>query len=373
MIWPVPPLPTDTAAVELFVERAGLVRPGSVGAADHAVLAQIGERLDGIPLAIELASARLRTMTLEQLAEHVEDRFRLLTAMDRRADDRHRSLLATMTWSYELLDDPDRELLGRMSVCADGFSLDAAVASCGGDPLDVVDRLDRIVDTGLLTFADRDGVGRYRMLETVRDFAVAQLAPGEHVAAEQVHVHYCAGVAAEIAALRVSGDDDWIHLGDREISNLRAAMAWAFANGQPRLGMAMANDLWGYFWQQASGSNENVRWGRLALDLIDEDDDDIMLVAAGTVIEAYNLGDVAALRAAAARVRRGLDAVRDPVVRSRLLAALGTSVMDTDPRAAETYLDEAWSTAPSDRPRSASSATTSSCHGWRASSAMATA
>ena len=89
-------------------------------------------------------------------------------------------------------------------------------------------------------------------------------------------------------------------------------MGWAFANGHARLGMAMAHDLWHYFWTQASGSNENVRWGRLALDLIDDDDDDVVLVAAGTVIEAYNLGDVPALQLAADRVRRGLDATPRP-------------------------------------------------------------
>ena len=100
-------------------------------------------------------------------------------------------------------------------------------------------------------------------------------------------------------------------------------MAWAFANEHARLGMAMAQDLWHYFWTQASGSNENVRWGRLALDLIDDDEDDVVLVAAGTVIEAYNLGDVPALELAADRVRRALGATHPPAVTSRLLAALG--------------------------------------------------
>ena len=88
-----------------------------------------------------------------------------------------------------------------------------------------------------------------------------------------------------------------MQLGDRELGNLRAAMGWAFANGQARLGMAMANDLWRYFYEQATGSNENVRWGRLALDIVDEDDDDVMSVAAGALIEAYNLSDVAAMEA----------------------------------------------------------------------------
>ena len=216
---------------------------------------------------------------------------------------------------------------------------------------DVLDSLDRLVDAGLITFVEADGAARYRMLETVRDFAAAQLDEHDRGQLGLSHAMYYSTIAARIGALRFDDHETSVRLGDQELGNLRAAMTWAFTNLQARLGMSIASDLWRYFWEQASGGNENVRWGRTALELIDEDDDGVLLVAAGTVIEAYNLGDRDAEAYAARRVRRGLGAVNDPVVKSRLLVALGTSVMDSDPRAAEAFLDEAWSTAPL-RPRS---------------------
>ena len=189
------------------------------------------------------------------------------------------------------------------------------------------------------------------MLETVRDFAAGQLDEHDRDQLGLSHATYYSTIAARIGELRFDDHETSVRLGDQELGNLRAAMTWAFTNLHARLGMSIASDLWRYFWEQASGGNENVRWGRTALELIDEDDDDVLLVAAGTVIEAYNLGDRDAEAYAAKRVRRGLGVVNDPVVKSRLLVALGTSVMDTDPRAAEAFLDEAWTTAPL-RPRS---------------------
>ena len=211
---------------------------------------------------------------------------------------------------------------------------------------DVLDSLDRLVDAGLITFVETAGAARYRMLETVRDFAAGQLDENDRALLGLSHATYYSTIVARIGALRFDDHEASVRLGDQELGNLRAAMTWAYANAHHRLGMSIASHLWRYFWEQASGGNENVRWGRTALELIDEDDDDVLLVAAGTVIEAYNLGDRNAEAYAAKRVRRGLGAVNDPVVKSRLLVALGTSVMDTDPRAAEAFLDEAWATAP---------------------------
>ncbi len=210
----------------------------------------------------------------------------------------------------------------------------------------MLDRLDRLVDAGLITFVEAGGTARYRMLETVRDFAAGRLDEHDRDQLGLSHATYYSTIAARIGASRFDDHETSVRLGDQELGNLRAAMTWAFANAHARLGMSIASDLWRYFWEQASGGNENVRWGRTALELIDDDDDDVLLVAAGTVIEAYNLGDRDAEEYAAERVRRGLGAVNDPVVKSRLLVALGTSVMDSDPRAAEAFLDEAWTTAP---------------------------
>ena len=355
VMWHVQPLELDTAAFELFTQRSRLVRPGfQVDDSNRATIEQICERLDGIPLAIELASARLKTMTVDQVADHLEDRFRLLTRAERNAGGRQQSLLATMTWSYDLLDDADRDLLRRLSVFTDGFTLEAATV-IGADPprstVDVLDSLARLADASLITFVEAGGTARYRMLETVRDFAASQLDPHDRYQLGLSHATYYSTIAARIGESRFDDHDESVRLGDQELGNLRAAISWAFANAQARLGMSIATNLWRYFWEQPSGGNENVRWGRTALELVLDDDDDVLLVAAGTVIEAHNLGDREAGEYAAERVRRGLGTVGDPVVKSRLLVALGTSVMDVDPRAAEALLDEAWALAPL-RPRS---------------------
>jgi predicted ATPase/DNA-binding SARP family transcriptional activator len=350
VIWHVQPLELATAAFELFTQRGRLARPGfRVDGSNRASVDRICERVDGIPLAIELASARLKTMTVEQIADHLEDSFRLLTRADRKADGRQHSLLATMAWSHELLDGADREMLRRLSAFTGGFTLDAATVigtDSSRSSVEVLDTLGRLVDTGLIAFVEAGGEARYRMLETVRDFAAGHLDRDERYQLELSHATYYSRIAARIAESRFDDHEASIRLGDQELGNLRAAIAWAFANDQARLGMSIASSLWRYFWEQPSGGNENVRWGRTALDLISDDDDDVLLVAAGTVIEAYNLGDRDAERNAAERVRRGLGTVRDPIVRSRLLAALATSVLDSDPRAAEALLDEAWTTSP---------------------------
>ncbi len=317
VVWNVSPLAPETAGYELFVQRGEHVRSASVANADRAAVTEICERLDGIPLAIELASARLRIMTVEQIVEHLADRFGLLVSSDGHADDRQQSLLAVLSWTYDVLDLPERHLLGRVASCVDGFTLEAAVALGGDTPLAVVDRLERLVGAGLVTFTDRPGTGRYRMLETVRDFVAGRLSPDDHFAVGEAHARYYATVAESIAEMEAAGADGWLQLGDREIGNLRAAMGWAFAEGEARLGISVAKNLWRYFYEQATGSNENVRWGRLVLDLVEEDDDDVMFVAAGTLIEAYNLNDLAASEVVAERIRRGLDSVQSPAVRSR--------------------------------------------------------
>ena len=181
------------------------------------------------------------------------------------------------------------------------------------------------------------------MLETVRDFAASHVRPGS-TSVRLAHARYFATVAAEIAALRSTGSDGWIDLGDREIGNLRAAMAWAFAHGHARLGMTIAHDMWHYFWAQPSGSNENVRWGQLALDLIDDDGDDVLLVAAGTVIEAYNLGD---LRVADGG-RPGSTGAGAPRRHRHITPACRAGDVDHGHRSAtaEAYLIDAWQTGP---------------------------
>lgn len=159
-------------AVRLFLERARAVRPDA--ALDVETVARLCDRLDGLPLAIELAAARVRTMTAEQIESRLENRFALLTSGDRAAPERHRTLQAVIEWSWDLLDDDARNALTRLSLLPAGFSAASASAVLGGR--DVDDLLDRLVAQSLLAATDAATGVRFRMLETVREFGLARLA-----------------------------------------------------------------------------------------------------------------------------------------------------------------------------------------------------
>jgi predicted ATPase/DNA-binding SARP family transcriptional activator len=360
-VWHVQPLAIVSASSELFGNRARLVRPGFVvDDTNRAVVEQVCERLDGIPLAIELATARLKTMTVQQIAEHLDDRFGLLTSAVRGADDRQRSLHATMKWSYDLLDEPDRALLRALSVFSDGCTFDAAAEigrhSFDGDEgpssIDVLDDVGRLVDASLLAFDETADPPRYRVLETVREFAADQLDHDEQHQLRDAHARYFSTVAARVDELYFVDHQASLGLGDQEVGNLRSAINWAYTNGNPRLGMLIAIHLWSYFWSRTL-NRENVRWGITALKMIDDDDDNVMRCAAGTIVDAYNSADRDSGALAEERLRRGLRTIDDPAIRSRALMALAVSVMDFDPRGAESLLEDAWLAAPA-RPRSIS-------------------
>ena len=179
---PAPTLSADAiaafAAVQLFADRAAAAQPSfRITDANAGAVAEICHRLDGIPLALELAAARLRSMSVERIAERLSDRFRLLTSGDRTALPRQQTLRALIDWSYDLLDERERMLFRRLAVFAGGFTLDAAekVGADGDvDEADVLDLLARLVEKSLVTL---DAAGeRYRMLETVRQYAEERLA-----------------------------------------------------------------------------------------------------------------------------------------------------------------------------------------------------
>lgn len=190
-VYPLAPLPIEESgdpgpAVRLFLERASSVRPGAV--LPPAVVARLCRRLDGLPLAIELAAARMRTMTAEQIEARLENRFALLTTADRAAPARHRTLQAVIEWSWDLLDPNARHALTRLAVLPAGFSAATAAAVLGTDTAD--DLLDRLTGQSLLVVAEtaeHDGL-RFRMLETVREFGLARLVDdsGEDAAWESV-------------------------------------------------------------------------------------------------------------------------------------------------------------------------------------------
>jgi predicted ATPase/class 3 adenylate cyclase len=166
-------------SVRLFRERAQLHQPAfAVTAANAPALAQVCHRLDGIPLAIELAAARVRSLPVEQIAARLDDRFRLLTGGSRTALPRQQTLRALMDWSYGLLTDGEKTLLRRVSVFSGGWTLEAAETVCAGDGVDdweILDLLTRLVDKSLIVYEERDGEARYRLLETVRQYAQERL------------------------------------------------------------------------------------------------------------------------------------------------------------------------------------------------------
>ena len=234
-LWLVPSLDLgagiESAAVGLFVERARSVASGfSMATTDQAgAVIEICRRLDGIPLAIELAASRLLSMTVAELRDRLDDRFRLLVG-SRRGLERHQTLRHAVAWSFDYLDDAEKSLLASCSVFAGGFDLPAAcaVADCGDD-LATLDLLDALVRKSLLV-ADRSAERtRYSMLETIRQFAEKQLvASGVANDVRNAHARYFAGREADILALwdspRQREAYDWF---TTELANLRTAFRWA--------------------------------------------------------------------------------------------------------------------------------------------------
>ena len=179
---PVRPLDAGTDAVSLFAERAQRVDPEFVIDGDNrAAVEEICTRLDGVPLAIELAAARVDSMAPADVAARLDDRFRLLSSGRRRSVDRHQTLRATLEWSHQLLDEPEQVLLRRLGVFAGGFTADAARVVCGDDLA-----LASLVRKSLVQYEREPAPGRYRLLETVRVFALEQLAAADEAADDRV-------------------------------------------------------------------------------------------------------------------------------------------------------------------------------------------
>jgi predicted ATPase/class 3 adenylate cyclase len=234
-LWPVPSLDVapDSAAVTLFIERARSVAPRFSPATndDASAVVEICRRLDGIPLGIELAASRLAAMTVREIRDRLDQRFKLLVG-SRRALERHQTLRHAVQWSYDLLEENEKALLERCSVFAGGFDLDSACAVGGfSDPDEfvVLDLLDALVRKSLLV-ADRSASKtRYSMLETIRQFAEDKLVErGEAAAARTAHAHHFAQREADILALWDSPQQreayEWLTV---ELANLRAAFRWA--------------------------------------------------------------------------------------------------------------------------------------------------
>jgi len=255
----------DYESVRLFVDRAVAVLPAFALTAQNArAVAEICHHLDGIPLAVELAAARVNALAPDQIAGRLGERFRLLTGGSRVSLPRHQTLKAAMDWSHDLLAEDERAVLRRLSVFAGGWSLEAAEAICAGDGLeesDVLDVLTHLVDKSLVVADQRDGSVRYRLLDTIRQYGRVRLAEaGEGAATAKRHRDLFAAIA-EQAEPRTFGAEAgvWFARLDLEYDNLRAAFETATAEGDAEVAVRLAGSLW-WYWYVRAYATEGRGW-----------------------------------------------------------------------------------------------------------------
>jgi tetratricopeptide (TPR) repeat protein len=239
------------------------------------LVASVCRRLDGIPLALELAAARLSSMSIQQVSQRLDQRFRLLTGGSRNAMPRQQTLQAAVDWSFGLLTQPEREVLRRLSVFAGGFELEAAEVICAAGPVDAFDVMDLVgsLVSKSLVVADRTpGSVRYRMLETIRQYAAQELlrsgGEDEVMAARSRHAGYFLHLAEEAApALAGPGQGTWLRRLDLEWENLRAAAAHLAAEGRTDDVLRLGDWLLGF--ALSRGHTDVLAWLREAVDLAD--------------------------------------------------------------------------------------------------------
>uniref|UniRef100_UPI0038D3C30A ATP-binding protein n=1 Tax=Streptomyces caniscabiei TaxID=2746961 RepID=UPI0038D3C30A len=267
LLRPVEPL-TEPHALRLLADRGAAARPGFTVDADPEAAAEICRRLDGLPLAIELAAARLRMLTPRQIADRLDDRFRLLTSGSRTVLPRQQTLRAVVDWSWELLDEDERDVLRRLSVFAGGCDLAAAEAVCGPAALEA---LGSLVDKSLVVAAPSAGAGtemRYRLLETVVEYAGERLdETGTRPAAERAHLtYYRELVRVTDPLLRGSGQRAAIALLELEYENIRTALRRAVAERDEQEALCLTLSLC-WYWQMRDLKSEARHWSAQVKDL----------------------------------------------------------------------------------------------------------
>jgi predicted ATPase/DNA-binding SARP family transcriptional activator len=284
-VYPIAPLSTpvgevsvesllEAPATRLFVDRASAAMPGfDVGPSDAATIARICARLDGIPLAIELAATRVRLLDLAELERRLDDRFSLLTNGDRAGPARHRTLEATIDWSHGLLSGPEQALFARLAVFAGGFTLEAAEAVCPSDDAEratVLGTLGRLVDRSLVNRSDGpSGAVRFGLLETIRAYASDRLVGAPGAAALRARHAECFTELAETAAVRLPSPDQgaWLLRLRLEQDNIRSAISWSIGAGRRETALRLAYALWLY-WELDGSPAEGVRWLEAALESV---------------------------------------------------------------------------------------------------------
>ncbi|HEV8352715.1 MAG TPA: tetratricopeptide repeat protein [bacterium] len=322
-LYPVPPMtlpdpgraaPDDVAqyeAVQLFADRAAALVPSfAVTERTAPLIGHICRRLDGIPLALELAAARTRSLSLEAIAARLDDQFRLLTGGSRTALPRHQTLQSAIDWSYAMLGAAEQACFRRLSVFAGGFTLNAAEAVAGGDPVGavvVVDVLGHLVDKSLVVAEGRNGDVRYRTLEPLRQYGRDRLlAAGEADAARTRHLQWCVTVSAQAEpALRGMGQADWLRRLSVEHDNLRMALQWALTSAAIDPGLRIATAI-ARFWYLRGHISEGRRWL-----------DELLAAPAAPTVEAATVAG--AMAAAAFLAQLQFDAARATALATQAL------------------------------------------------------
>lgn len=342
-----PSLSLADEAIELFSDRARHVRPDfhlSDNAAD--VAAEICKRLDGVPLAIELAAARVRVLSLDEIRDSLHDRFRLLTGGARTAVRRQQTLRASLDWSHALLTEPERLLFARLAVFMGGFDLQAAEAVAGGDVAryQVLDLLTLLVDKSLVVAESTSGRTRYRLLETMRQYALERL--GESGDADNVRVqhrdHY-ATMAAVFDNPAHTDHEKRLDQADIEIDNLRAAFTWSREKADIERASQLASSLVP-LWLARGRIREGLTWFDAAL--TDQDSDPAKVAPAvhtRTLADKVGLDAYAGITGSMDQAGDALAIARevdDPTLLARALIACGSAAI-YDPEAARPYLAEA--------------------------------
>jgi predicted ATPase/class 3 adenylate cyclase/DNA-binding CsgD family transcriptional regulator len=347
--WRVPSLSLADEAIELFTDRARLAQPDFTVTDDNAaVVGEICRRLDGVPLAIELATARVRALSLAEILDSLHDRFRLLTGGARTAVRRQQTLRASVDWSHALLTEPERVLFRRLAVFLGGFDLAAAQAIAGDGEVErfqVLDLLTLLVDKSLVVTEHTGGATRYRLLETVRQYALEKLGePGEADSVRSRHRDYYTALAALLDAPAGRDYEQRIEQAETEIDNLRAAFGWSRENADVELALALASSLQP-LWQARGRLREGLTWFDTALA-----DLDAHHLGVAPVVRARALADRAMLgiwvsaadsfdqAQQALAIAREVD---DPALLARALTACGFIAGYFDAEAARAYLAEA--------------------------------
>ncbi len=337
------------SAVQLFIQRCQAVRADfSVTNENAPAIAETCIRLDGLPLAIELAAARIKILTPQQLLARLDKRFEVLRGGTKDLPERQQTMYSAIDWSYELLNERDKRLFLRLSVFSGGWIVDAAIQVCGKEgqgEAEILDALEMLVDNNLLQ-APQEGQGepRLRMLESIREFAYDRLKEsGESEAIHQRHAQYYAALAERAEAEKFGTQQQlaWRIRLEEELDNMRAAMSWALENGRYACELRIATGLWRFWWTHGR-LREGVGWLQQGLASLAPGEDEVRakaLTRLGWMVNKIGdpLNSLEILQQAVELWRQ----INNPAGLAQALSNLGGIMLPHDTSQATTLLEEA--------------------------------